>query len=292
MISQSLVKDLEHHLVETLKIQSLANELKLRVRENIVHWDRIPGLISKTIWQSGIEITRWCIDTFAQDKFIALQKAPVSPEFNLFQQFIIRHTLIEISNRVQQILTTEPTLYQRYTSRLWLTMQHIESLTSYDQDRIIANNLFLPYKIWITLLNIFAQYEEFSEILQNKKLNITSTLLWWVQMDISQWKNEKEIYFPDLPGTTKQKTECDNIEIEKWWMIQIYPQWWYKYSLEIPISSIEHYANMIIPEQSKQDIRTKIYKNIPCLAWKNRFWKWGNSSKKDIVPEWELLWQK
>ncbi len=37
MISQSLVKDLEHHLVETLKIQSLANELKLRVRENIVH---------------------------------------------------------------------------------------------------------------------------------------------------------------------------------------------------------------------------------------------------------------
>lgn len=171
-------------------------------------------------------------------------------------------------------------------------MQFADSLPNYDQDRIIASNLFLPYKIWIILLNIFAQYEEFSEILQNNKLYISRTLWWGVQIDISQQKNEKEIYFPNLPGAINQKVECDLIEIEKWWIIQVYYKWWYKYALEIPLSSMEHYGNMLIPEQMKQDIRSKIYEKISGCVWKNRFWKWGNNTKKDIVPEWELSWQR
>lgn len=94
-----------------------------------------------------------------------IQESIVMPECASMRDLYIDEIIISATQKVSRILLSKPTPIQRYTTRIGLMEQDVQNLDEYNQNRVIAIGLGLPYYHFVLLVDILILYPDLFRIL-------------------------------------------------------------------------------------------------------------------------------
>lgn len=127
-------------------------------------------LLSTTIFQSPSELALTWIKKFVPEEWSLFQESPLDSMEIRELKYKFRANAVLIIYPHLSSLGNYPHLTQKMTTRLLVRKVLAQSLPVHDQDRFLALQHFVNYKVWKSLLVTLSQYNLISDEIQLSRM--------------------------------------------------------------------------------------------------------------------------
>lgn len=269
--------------------KDLYDEIFSKIQKSSKWFATFASLLSTNIWKSSLELAETWIELVAPDEYKELMRVDNESEVEAVKQDM-RWKLIKIVSEGLNAFSRHPSMLQKMTTELLVLKTLVSDLPTHDQDRIIAKEAGLPYRVWQAIIWLLTHNSELLDLFQESRTTI------------GYWRDGqgKSIYTICVHGSNPDeinplKEIIPGIEIEH----ALIPALEFHENhltireeiLSIIILSkniLQRFESIIWPEKEQAIVRSSINEKFgPIPTWKKRSFRGNNKKEADergLVP--------